>query len=114
MPKYHFIFTGENIHIERGMQLPIYGFVAPRSIMARSEAEAEQRAKIELLKFWKLHFNQDNKAGTPRIEIDLKMRVQNPFRRLTGREEFFFYGNEEEKKQAFDTASKRFRKWLVF
>lgn len=112
MKKFYFVVVGENIVLERGA-LPIVGFVAPRLIREKSEQQAIQRLKIELLKQWKSHFNQGNRAGTPKLDIVMSHRIKNPFKRLKLENEFHFYSDNEEKSELIDRSKKMLKRWFV-
>jgi len=112
MNRYYVVFVGDNICLERGGDIPIAGFVAPRCIRAGDQQQAVQTAKIELLKAWKNNFNRDNKAGTPRLDVAQIEQIKNPFKRLQHSSEFLFYGVEEERATLLATACLASRRWF--
>ncbi|MBT8148387.1 MAG: hypothetical protein HKO71_00955 [Pseudomonadales bacterium] len=112
MNRYYLVVVGDNICLERGADIPIAGFVAPRCIRACDEQHAVQTVKIELLKAWKHNFNRDNKAGTPRLDVAQIERIKNPLKRLQHGSEFFFYGIEEERATLLATACRASRRWF--
>ena len=112
MNRYYLVVVGDNICLERGTDIPIAGFVAPRCIRAPDEQYAEQHVKIELLKDWKNNFNRDNKAGTPRLAVEQIKRIKNPFKRLQHASEFFFFSVEDERAAMVESACAAFRRWF--
>ncbi len=112
MNRYYLVVIADNIRLERGTDIPIAGFVAPRCIKARDEQSAKQLVKIQLLKDWKNNFNRDNKAGTPRLVVEYINRITNPFKRLRHPGEFFFFGVDEERLDSISRARSAFNRWF--
>ena len=112
MARYIFVLDGDRIHIERGDQIPFCGFVAARIVRAKSEQEAQQRITIELLKEWKQLFNQNNRAGTPRLSVHHGQRILNPFKRLKLANEFLFYCSDDEKTSQLNRVIKSCKRWF--
>ncbi|MGB5325738.1 MAG: hypothetical protein WBN40_09995 [Pseudomonadales bacterium] len=113
MQRFYIVLVGDNICLEQGGDFPIAGFVAPRCARGVDPGQAVQLAKIELLKDWKLTFNRDNKAGTPRLAVAATERIKNPFKRLSREHHFEFFGIEAERAektaQAIAAFQRRFR-----
>ena len=112
MNRYYLVVIADNICLERGVDFPIAGFVAPRCIRAKDEQQAVQYVKIQLLKDWKHNFNRDNKAGTPRLAIEQISRIKNPLKRLQHSGEYFFFGIDEERTANIAKARKAFKHWF--
>ncbi len=113
MKKYYLQILADNIYLQRGIDLPIGGFVAPRIVRAKTEDDAVNLAKINLLKEWKLTFNRDNKSGTPQLTILQCKRLRNPLKRLEQSDEYIFYGSEAEKQNAIDASQAALKRWFV-
>ena len=112
MKKFYFVLVGENIVLERGA-IPIAGFVVPRLVLGKTEEQALQRLKIELLKQWKSHFNQSNRAGTPKLSLQMSSRIRMPFKRLKLDSEFHFFSDDEEKAKLIDQSEKALKRWFI-
>lgn len=113
MKKYYLKIIADNIYLQRGVDLPIAGFVAPRMIRAKNQDDAIALAKTKLLKEWKQTFNRDNKSGTPQLSIAQCQRIKNPLCCLQQSDEYIFYGSEDEKQAAIDNTGKAFARWFV-
>lgn len=113
MKKYYLVIVANNIHLERGIDLPITGFVAPRCVRGKNETDATHFAKIQLLKDWKITFNRNNKAGTPQLSVAQSKQIKNPFKRLQLSDDYLFFGTEDEKTHATDKAIAAFKRWFV-
>ena len=50
MKKYYLKIIADNIYLQRGVDLPIASFVAPRMIRAKNQDDAIALAKTKLLK----------------------------------------------------------------
>ncbi|NNL10342.1 MAG: hypothetical protein HKO84_01080 [Pseudomonadales bacterium] len=112
MQRFYVVLVGDNILLEQGGDYPIAGFVAPRCVRGQDSAQAVQLAKIQLLKDWKLTFNRDNKAGTPRLEVAAVEQIKNPFKRLSNSQHFEFFGIDEERQAKTKAAIAAFQKWF--
>ena len=113
MNRYYLTIIADKIHLERGVSLPLAGFVAQRVVRAKDEAGAIQYAKIQLLKDWKISFNRDNKAGTPQLEIFQCSQINNPFKRLKLENDYLFYSTEDEKSEGIQKATDGFKHWFI-
>lgn len=113
MKKYYLTIVADNIHLERGIDLPITGFVAPRCARGKSELDAAQFAKIQLLKDWKTTFNRNNKAGTPQLSVVRCSQIKNPFKRLKQSDDYLFFGTEDEKISATEKSITAFKHWFI-
>ena len=97
MNRYYLTIIADKIHLERGVSLPLAGFVAQRVVRAKDEAGAIQYAKNQLLKDWKISFNRENKAGTPQLEIFQCSQITNPLKSLKLENKYLLYRTEDEK-----------------
>ena len=112
MSRYYFVFSASGVLIDGHGSDPAIGFIAMREGRGRSQEEAERLAKIELLKQWKLAFNQNNKAGTPMLEIVHASRIRNPLKRVRVRDDFQFFSDNLQREAAIRQGVEAARKWL--
>lgn len=113
MPKFYLVVVAENILIDRGMSDPLVGFVAQRCVSAKTEKDAIHLIKINVLKDWKINFNRDNKAGTPKLRMAQVSRVKNPFKRFKFADDFLLFRSDEECEEFIEKAAQAFKKWFV-
>lgn len=112
MPRFYIIFAGKDILLDRGAGEPIIGFIAPRLVAADSELDATNRAKIKLLKQWKLDFNRDNKSGTPQLEPLTIIPIKNPFKRMAFDSELYLYRDSDEREMHIQNCRHAVKRWF--
>lgn len=112
MSRYHLIIVGQNVLLDRGAGEPVLGFVAARIIRCKTEAEAINLAKINLLKEWKINFNRNNKAGTPSLSIEQITPIKNPFKKLKFANELWFFTDEDEKNTHLEKSRHALKRWF--
>lgn len=113
MPRYYFVFSASEVLIDGHGSDPAIGFVALRERRGQNIEDAGRLAKIELLKHWKLTFNQDNKAGTPSLKIVHKGRIRNPIKKVRASDDFVFFRDVSQRDQIIEEAMQASRSWLA-
>lgn len=109
MASFLFLCEGSNVILDRQGADPYVGFIAEKPLKAKNVELAEKFARIELLKNWKLLFNQHNDAGTPVLTVLAARQSRNPFRTVKWREDFSFYRDNEQRDEIVDQLMQKHR-----
>jgi len=113
MPRFYFVFSASDVLIDGHGSDPAIGFVTLREGQGRNIEDAGRLAKIELLKHWKLTFNQNNKAGTPSLKIVHEGRIRNPLKKVRTQDDFVFFRDTLQRDQLIQQAVQALRGWLT-
>jgi len=112
MPRFYFVLSARGVLIDRHGCDPVIGFIAMREGKGADIGAAEKLVKIELLKEWKQTFNQNNKAGTPVLEVIHCSRIRNPLKKVRPRDDFQFFSEDAKRDELLEQACKAARSWL--
>ncbi len=112
MARFYFVIQGKNILLDRQGADPVIGFVALRERRGKTRQEAEKLVKIELLKQWRQTFNQDNKAGTPSLELVHCRKILSPFKKVRVSDDFRFFSDSELQHTLVESAIKSGKNWF--